>query len=189
MSSRVSLRSDMSDQGGILALDLSLTTGYAYGAVSATAPLIGRWHINGGIANMGEAWVDLQNKLEDFLALFRPSLIVYALPYAKMQTTARLGLGLAAHAESSGVRMEVQVREIPEGTARKGVLGRGGFAERDDHRRVIKGSARRNAKSAAMAWCAGKGWIVRDDNEGDACVIWEFSRRFVLSRRQWDQIV
>ena len=179
----------MTDQGGILALDLSLSTGFAYGGLQSSAPLIGRWFLNGGIHAMGEAWVDLQNRLEDFIALQRPSLIVYALPYAKLQTTARLGLGLAAHAESSGFRMDVKVREIPEGTARKGVLGRGGFAERDEHKRIIKGSASRNAKAASMMWCEGKGWPVRDDNESDACVIWEFSRRFVLSRRQWNQLV
>lgn len=179
----------MADHGGILALDLSLTTGYAYGGLRANAPLVGRWFLNGGLANMGEAWVDLQNRVEDFIVLNKPSLIVYALPYAKVQTTARLGLGLAAHAESSGYRMEVKVREIPEGTARKGVLGRGYFADRDAEKKIIKGSARRNAKSAAMTWCEGKGWAVRDDNEGDACIIWEFSRRFVLSRQQWNQLV
>lgn len=179
----------MSDTGGILALDLSLTTGWAYGGVREIAPRFGRWRLNGGLHNMGEAWVDLQNRLEDFCALQKPSLIVYALPYAKIQTTARLGMGLAAHAESSGFRMEVQVREIPEGTARKGVLGRGGFAERDDQKRIIKGSARKNAKAASMAWCEAKGWAVRDDNESDACVIWEFSRRFVLSRQQWNHLV
>lgn len=179
----------MADQGGILALDLSLSTGWAYGGVRANAPWIGRWFLNGGIRDMGETWVDLQNRLEDLITLQKPSLIVYALPYAKVQTTARLGLGLAAHAESSGWRMDVQVREIPEGTARKHVLGRGGFAERDEHKRIIKGSARRNAKAASMLWCEGKGWAVRDDNEADACVIWEFSRRFVLSRQQWSQLV
>ncbi len=164
-------------------------TGYCYGGVRDNTPEIGRWRLNGGIANMGESFVDLQNKLEDYMALLRPSLVIYALPYAKMQTTARLGLGLAAHAESSCFRMEVRVREIPEGTARKGVLGRGGFAERDEHKRIVKGSARKNAKAASMAWCEGKGWAVRDDNESDAAVIWEFSRRFVLSRKQWDQLV
>ncbi len=179
----------MSEAGGILALDLSLTTGWVYGGLRTTTPRIGRWFLNGGIHDMGEAWVDLQNRLEDFIEVQRPSLIVYALPYAKVQTTARLGIGLAAHAESSGWRMEVKVREIPEATARKQVLGRGGFAQRDQHKRIIKGSARKNAKNAGMAWCEGRGWPVRDDNESDACVIWEFSRRFVLSRQQWNQLV
>lgn len=179
----------MSEPGGILALDLSLITGYAYGGMSANAPRVGRWFINGGLNGMGEAWVDLQNRIEDFVQVNRPSLIVYALPYAKVQTTARLSLGLAAHAESSAYRMEVDVREIPEGTARKGVLGRGFFAERDHQKKIIKGSARNNAKAAARAWCEGKGWNVRDDNEADACVIFEFARRFVLSRRQWNQLV
>jgi len=179
----------MSEQGGILALDLSLSTGWAYGGLRVNAPLIGRWFLNGGVRDMGQSWVDLQNRLEDFITLQKPSLIVYALPYAKVQTTARLGLGLAAHAESSCWRLEVQVREIPEGTARKHVLGRGGFAERDDRKQIIKGSARKNAKAASMAWCEGKGWPVRDDNESDACVLWEFARRFVLSRQQWSQLV
>jgi hypothetical protein len=179
----------MSETGGILALDLSLKTGWAYGGVRATAPRVGLWRLNGGLLDMGQAWVDLQNKVEDFAAVSQPSLIVYALPYAKIQTTARLGLGLAAHAESSAWRLSIQVREIPEGTARKGVLGRGGFAERDDQKRIIKGSARKNAKAASMAWCEGKGWPVRDDNESDACVIWEFARRFVLSRQQWNQLI
>lgn len=179
----------MSEQGGILALDLSLTTGWAYGGLRANTPQIGRWFLNGGLARMGESWVDLQNRLEDLMAVQRPSLVVYALPYVKLQTSGRLGLGLAAHAESSCYRMKIDVREIPEGTARKGVLGRGGFAERDEDKRIIKGSASKNAKAASLAWCEGKGWPVRDDNESDACVIWEFSRRFVLSRRQWNQLV
>lgn len=175
--------------GGILALDLSLTTGVAYGGVRDTTPEFGRWRLNGGIARMGEAWVDLQNKMDDFCAIVRPSLVVYALPYAKMQTTARLGLGFAAHAESACYRLDIDVREIPEGTARKAVLGRGHFAQRDDDKKIIKGSARREAKKASVEWCENKGWAVRDDNEADALVVWTYACRFVLSRQQWGEAV
>ena len=91
-------------------------------------------------------------------------------------------MGMAAHVESSGYRLSVKVREIPEGTARKQVLGRGNFAERDEHRRIIKGTASKNAKAAAVRWCETKGWLVRDDNEADAAVIWQFAKWFVQSR-------
>lgn len=172
-------------QGGILALDLSLTTGFAYGGLRENSPFFSRWRLNGGIARMGEAWVDLQNKIEDFLALQRPEFVVYALPFAKQQTSARLGLGLAAHTESSCFRMEVPCFEVQESTARKNILGRGSFTERNERREIIKGSGRKNAKEAVMDWCINKGWAIRDDNEADACVMWEYARRFTLSRKQW----
>lgn len=174
--------------GGVLALDLSLTTGWCYGAIKDAAPEFGRWWINGGIHRMGESFVDLQNSLERFLIAHRPSIVVYAMPYAKVQTTARLTIGLAAHAESSCFREGVRVREVVESTARKHVLGRGSFGERGEDRRFIKGSARQGAKDAALAWCRGRGWRVADDNEADACVVWEYARRFLLSRVQWGEV-
>lgn len=173
--------------GGILTLDLSLMTGWAYGGTRDVAPDFGRWPIRGGIANMGEAWVDLQNRVEDFCELQRPTLIVYAVPFAKQQTSARLGLGFAAHAESSAFRMSIRVREAQEGKARKDILGRGGFGQRDRAGKIIKGTASKDAKETALGWCRARGWNVPDHNAADACVIWEWARRFVLSRQQWDQ--
>lgn len=177
----------MADRGGILALDISLMTGVAYGGVRDTAPDFDRWPIRGGIADMAEAWIDLQNKLEDFCELQRPSLIVYAAPFAKQQTSARLGLGLAAHAESSGKRMGIMVREAREDKARKEILGRAQFGERDIRGKIIKGTGSKAAKETALGWCRSKGWMVPDHNAADACVIWEWARRFVLSRQQWGQ--
>lgn len=175
----------MTNQGGILTLDLSLCTGFAYGNLRDTTPLISRWRLNGGIARMGEAWVDLQNKLEDFMAVSRPSLVVYAVPFAKQQTSARLGLGFSSHVESSCFRLSVPCYEVQEPTARKHILGRGSFTERDADKRIIKGSGRKGAKEASMEWCRARGWDIRDDNESDAAVMWEYARRFTLSRKQW----
>lgn len=175
----------MPDVGGILALDLSLRTGIAYGCLRDTSPHISLWRINGGIARMGEAWVDMQNRLEDFVAVTRPSMVVYAVPFAKQQTSARLGLGFSSHVESSCYRLDLPCYEVQEPTARKHILGRGSFTERDANRQIIKGSGRKGAKEASMEWCRNKGWEIRDDNEADACVMWEYARRYTLSRKQW----
>lgn len=167
------------DQGGIFAVDLSTHTGWAYGGLNAPRPISGTWVLAGGLNDLGRCYASLQNELEDAFALHRPSLLVFAVPLSKKQTTARLLLGLAAHAESQAYRDRVRCREVVEGSVRKAILGRGGWRKSDD------GSASDQAKAAVMAWCRGKGWPFVDHNAADACVVWEFARRFQLSRKQW----
>lgn len=172
--------------GHILALDISLTVGWAFGALRDAAPQIGRIWVNGGIHAMGEAWVDWQNKLEPLIERLGPDIVVWAKPLMKQQTSAELLVGLSDHTESSCFRTDVLARPIIESTARKQVLGRGGFGTRVNGK-IVKGSASREAKAAGLAWCRNRGWPVEDDNESDACVVWEYARRFLLSRRQWGE--
>lgn len=168
--------------GGILAVDLSTLTGWCYGSASGNAPEWGVWRLP-GMKNLGRCWVELQNKLEDFMSVTRPALLVFATPLAANQTTARLLLGLAAHAESSAYRLKVQTAEVTESTARKEVLGRGSFTVRDADGVPIRGEGSKVAKAMALDWCQRQGWDVADHNAADACVVWEYARR-VLARQR-----
>ncbi|MFA9204890.1 MAG: hypothetical protein ACEQSH_00380 [Bacteroidia bacterium] len=172
----------------IMSVDMSKSTGFAIGAVEGPPrPVFGTWMMP-GMANMGAAWVHLQNTLEDAMQVYKPDVLVYAVPFAKMQTTARYLLGMAAHAESSAYRMSVRCYEVMESTARKAILGQGRFVTKDADGRNIKGSGTRGAKDAAVTWCENRGWDVGgDDNQADALVIYEFTKRFILSRQQWGQ--
>lgn len=158
----------MSAPGGILTLDLSLTTGWAYGLASMGRPVCGVWKLPGGGDN-GRTYTALGNILADAIHLHQPALVVMEAPLIKQQTSARLLLGLAAHVESTCYRWEVPCREQSVMTVRKLVLGRGMFP---------KGMA----KAAVLAWCAEKAWPVQDDNAADACVLWAYARQTMATR-------
>lgn len=122
------------------------------------------------------------------MSVEKPQLMVFAARFNTAQTSAEFLLGMAAHAGSSAYRMGVEPRKIMEPTARKAILGQGSFVQRDATKKIIRGSGSKRAKAAAVEWCENKGWDVGgDDNQADALVIWEYARRYVLSRQQWGQ--
>lgn len=194
----------MPGPGGILALDIGVRVGWCYGGVRDNRPDFGGWALpaSGDLDDvpfslrdgllLGARGAALENELSDFMALTRPRRLVFAVRFAAAQTTAYLLTGLAVAAEIQGYRSGVQeIAKLAESEARKHVLGRGSFGDRDpsNGNKIIKGSGTPKAKAAALSWCNGKGWNVGDEADiADACVIWEFDRRGQLARRQWGEL-
>lgn len=155
---------------GILACDLSLKVGWAFGLETDKAPRCGVWLLPSS-ADLGRRYAALGNELADALALHQPRLVVFEAALAhKRQTSARLLMGLAAHAESTCWRWDVECREADVQTIRKAVLGRGTFPKGE-------------AKPAVMAWCTSQGWAFPDDNAADALCLWQFARLQAAERR------
>jgi hypothetical protein len=136
------------------------------------------------MADLGKLYAALRNVLEDAIALHTPSRLVFAPAlFRDAQTAARALLGLIAVAELVAYDTDVRPLEIAETTARKAVLGRGTFGERDSDGKVIKGTGSRAAKQAALAWCHSRGWMTQSDDTADALVLLEYDRLFQLSRQ------
>lgn len=154
----------------VLALDLATTFGWCCGAANA-APRYGSVRLDG--RERAPRYAALLDWLDDALRVHRFDRLVCEAPMVSGDFSGRdaalLALGLAAHVELWC--WDNRVQQIPSvvvGTARKGVLGRGGFA---------KGTA----KAVVLDWCRREGFDPRDDNSADALLLWAFATGY---RRQ-----
>jgi hypothetical protein len=159
--------------GGILALDLSSVTGWAYGPVGADRPLCGRWLLPGSIRERGIMFAALDNELDDAITLHQPVVVVSEAPLAPGRTVStievwRQQLGLAGAVEQCCYRRSIRWREQAASTIRAAVLGTARVG---------------GTKQPMLDYCASRGWKVADDNVADACVTWEYAQRMVAARR------
>jgi hypothetical protein len=153
--------------GGLLALDLSSTCGYAVGPLAARVPtLTGTWHLphTGG---EGARYTALANELAEALMLWRPSRLVLEAPLPlPAQTTFRSAaqqFGLRAIAYSEGYRASCVVSEIDCLTVRAEVMGQ---------RRISKDIAKREA----VLFCKRRGIGVNSHHAADAALVWLWLR-------------
>lgn len=156
----------MHTQGGILALDLSSRTGWAYGGKEDAAPLCGVWVLAPG--ELGKMLASFENELEDAIVFHKPSLIMVEAPLPPTAVSNanvwRQQLGLAALAEATAYRHDIRFREMAASTIRREILGTARFPNG-------------NAKTAVLTHCQNRGWPVPDHNAADACVTWEYTHR------------
>lgn len=151
--------------GGVLALDLSSSVGWAYGSATDDAPLFGVWHLpkDGG---EGGRYAAFENELISFHDLAEPA---YCILEAPLSFQALLGVstmkvmqqqyGLRAFAFAESWRRSVPCSEVSSDIVRDAVLGQSRFK---------KGKV----KAEVMAYCRERGWQVPDDNAADACMVW-----------------
>jgi len=160
----------MSAPGGVLALDLSYVTGWAYGCPEVDRPAYGTWHLPTHIS-WGAGFAALENELDDALEMFRPSEVAVEAPLDRaMAATARgtrneeasfQQFALAGIVEASAYRHSVRVQRVHCCTARKAVIGVGNLP-------------RKEAKAAVLRYCSWRGWKeVPDDNCADALIVWQ----------------
>lgn len=151
-------------QGGILALDLATTTGWAYGRVPLDAarakPLSGVIAIRGALT-LGGFLSRFEDALLAKLVEFNPhGLIIEApiLPKACNRETSIKLMSLAGIAEMTAYNSGIRWREQAQpSSVKKHWTGRG------------------NAdKAAMMAEATRRGMTFVDDNECDAIAIWDF---------------
>lgn len=151
--------------GGVLALDLSRSTGWCLGHVGQTVPAFGVWHLP-SIGGEGARYAAFENVLAEAMDLWAPAAVVLeaafslqALANASNIAVARQQLTLRGFAYSEAWRASATISEIDSFTVRSEVLGRGRFAKETVKREVFQ-------------YCRGRGWKVPDHNAGDACLVW-----------------
>jgi Holliday junction resolvasome RuvABC endonuclease subunit len=152
--------------GGILALDLSTRTGWAYGHASArlTRPAaFGTWELGTSRVALAAPWATLLDQLADTCQVMRPSLIVMEAPLPPRSQTnarvARLLFGLCAVTELFAYRWSIECREQDAVTVRKGLIGKA-----------------RPEKDEIVSWCQARGLAdLTDHNAADAVTLWFFS--------------
>lgn len=151
-------------QGGILALDLSTRTGWAYGVPGGGKPIFGTWVLGSSSADLAAPWAALGDNLGAAIALHDPSLVVVEAPLPAMrqrsENIARLLIGMAVVAELVCWRRHVEYAEQDAGTIRSKLM-----------------SKARPEKSEIIAWCRKQGHDVVDDNAADALCVWHFAVR------------
>lgn len=156
---------DPATPGGILALDLSGTVGWAAGHPGQT-PACGTWRLSTS-PRLGPRFVGYENELIDALERWKPRLVVMEAPLPAMRQgstdVARQQFGLAAYTEGECERARVQLREQPAHMVRKAVLG---YAPTGGTEKI---------KAEIVAWCHAQGWSPPDHNAGDALVLWAYS--------------
>jgi Holliday junction resolvasome RuvABC endonuclease subunit len=167
-------------QGGVLALDLSSMTGWAYGVPGAPRPLTGVWKLPTHLG-MGASYAALENELADFISDWQVAEVIMEAPLGeamkaagegrKNEASARQQLGLAALVLSECYRQDVPCLEEHVNTVRKAVLGTGRLP-------------RVQAKAAVMTYCARMGWTVVDDNAGDAAILWAYRTSVIRTRQR-----
>ena len=155
--------------GGVLALDISSRTGWAYGHADAP-PIFDTWTL-GKFDELGRACSSLAASLEAAIALHAPRLILFEAPIPKQQTSARGLIYLCGVVEMIAYEQSVRAREEHAATVRKAVLGRGGSFAID-------------RKLVVIGWCREQGWKPKDDNAADALVLLRYALLMEEARRR-----
>jgi hypothetical protein len=167
---------------GILALDLSSVTGFAWGHHDAEIPVFGTWHLPVHLGR-GATFAALENEIDDMLGghtipgVLAAEVVMEAPLDRAMQAVgegrrneaaAYQQFALAACTEATCYRHTVPCSAIHCNVARKNVIGSG---------MIPKGQA----KAVVLRYCAMRGWAVPDHNAADACVLWQH-RASILKR-------
>jgi Holliday junction resolvasome RuvABC endonuclease subunit len=160
-------------RGGLLSLDLSRNTGWAYGPPDAQLPALwGCWVLPQ--RRLGDRLNALRSVFDAFCIEFAPSLVFKEEPLAHYTNdplhVVREQYGLHGVIEAECADLGLRVTEQPPSTIREEVLGKGQFP---------KGTV----KAVVLRWAEQRGISCDDnDNIADACVGWEFCVRHVLKR-------
>lgn len=169
--------------GGVLALDISSFTGWAYGSDAHTLPSWGVWELS-GIKNIAESCVGLANELIAAVRVLQPKRIVYEAPLTNAGHRVDpkipfLLIGLAAHVESEAYRLSIPCRHYHSSEIRKLVLGLGNFSKPLHGKGKVRqprdgGTARLvgDAKEEVKLWTDRVGWAsITNHNARDAAVL------------------
>lgn len=156
----------------ILALDLATATGVAFGHSEAVPQTLTERLGEPGDSHPSR-FSNALNMANILIKKFRPQYVVLEKPIAAGpvggEARAQLALGLRACVMGVCKMRNVPVREYPISTVRKHFIGHGGLG----------GEV---AKQAVLNRCRTLGWDVRNDNEGDACAVWDYAR-YQLARK------
>lgn len=151
----------------ILAFDLATNTGVAVGDSRDNAPHFWSEKFGQGREGQGVKFsqaMDLTNRL---IARYKPDVIAIeaALAQGGGGAAARVQLAMGLRACVLGVAdmRRVQTVEYAVSTIRKHFIGHGKLE-------------RKKAKAETIHRCKILGWDVANDNEADACAVWDYAR-------------
>lgn len=149
--------------GGILALDLGLVTGFAYG-LPGSVPIFGCVRLPGPAAGFGRRFCHLTNGICDLIVEHRPALLakeaILRLAAQNSAHVARLQFGYQAIADEEAHRQDVEVVEEDVDLVRNHLIGR---------RRAPKGT---EVKDWVIGWLRRRGFDVTQPDQADAIMIW-----------------
>ncbi|MEM1149059.1 MAG: hypothetical protein AAGI03_00670 [Pseudomonadota bacterium] len=155
----------------ILALDIASSTGWAFG-LPGTRPITGTISVDG---SLGDRMRYLCGHLHNLIADLEPEIIIFEEPWLSAgkgsAKTMRGLICLAGVAEMVAANQKVQIVETTADTWRKHFVGV------TTAPRAVKGKATRRAwiKAIVAQRCAALGWSFSNDDESDACGIWDFA--------------
>lgn len=150
--------------GGVLALDLSLHTGWAY-AHGFDGPISGVWNL-GRVAELGRALSGLAGEVEAAITLYEPATIIFEAPLTMGGQTSnanlRLLVGAAGVVEMIAYEAGIKCLEEAVDTVRKAVIG---FC------RQKKTDPKGWVKQCVFNWAVAEGFKPADNNESDALAL------------------
>lgn len=163
-----------------MALDLS-TRKMGWAVDAGNAPRYGLVRLP-GMKDLGVLYVAVRNALEKLIEEHEPDKFIFCLArFHDAQTAARALNGVQAMAEFVATDLGLTCEEAVESRVRKVVLGRGSFGGKDPLTGgLIPGLGSKQAKQAALAWCAEQGYEPASDDVADALVLLEYHRRLCL---------
>ena len=155
--------------GIILALDLATTSGFAWGKPTSE-PRFGSIRFGQPGGSRASCYREFRNWLEAWFGDAKPpDLIVFESPVAMMigrggtnADTVKKLVGLCEHLEE-WCYDKVELREANLSQIRQHFIG-------------ISTPTSDEAKRLTVDRCMELGWKVRDDDEADACALWDYMR-------------
>lgn len=156
--------------GGVLALDLGSTVGWAYGHIEQQRAASGRWRLRFEGEGEGDRYRRLSNETYETLERLQPSRLIVEAPLV-LAASASAGhqsdrsvnqqRGLRAIVWCEASRMGMRPQEFSADLVRYELLGRSRFK---------KGTI----KQIIVAWAKDQGYRPVDHNEADAIALWTY---------------
>jgi hypothetical protein len=153
----------------VLALDLARITGWAYGPAAWEVPMFGCWEMpkQGG---EGARFAQFENMLIDAIEDWHPGHIIcespLPLPAQINRRTAWQQIGMRAMVFAYAWRCSIPVSEVSADLVRSELIG---ITRDPDIKELVK------------KYCRRHGWMVRDHNAADACMLWAWRRKRTLT--------
>ena len=155
----------------IMAFDIAGHTGIAFGGAGeiprSTSVDLGRKKSE---AVRYSKMIGLTRKM---IAQFEPDLVVYEAPVGGPKTSHFL-VGVAACFVGEAHRNGVNIKKLELSSVRRHFLGKHLTSRHFPH--LTKAKARIEIKRAVVARCHQLGWDVDDDDEADACALWDYAQ-------------
>lgn len=153
----------------ILALDIATRSGWAAGEGADNAPAFGTLVLPASVTpgDYGRRFAAFRRGMVRLIAEHSPRCIWFEAPLTfggdTNQHTMRMLIGLAAICEEVAETYEIECVEANNQAIRKHFIG------------TARGN-REELKAGVMRRCHEMGWDVCDDNQGDACALFDYAR-------------
>lgn len=154
----------------VLAIDAGFRLGY--GVLGGDTVLSGSHALPGSSKNLGLALYAMQQRLEHFVDVHKPDIIVIARPFISRKATPeslRPLFSMYGMVEYVAHARSMRCGEVAENTARKEFLGTDNLPS--DSKRI---------KKAVIQACKDRGWPATDDHAADSLCV----AAYALSRLQ-----